>query len=151
LISFGFNNLNRWGLGLARPGAPFDILGLSPAPVMIVVGIVLGQAFLAWTHKRQAARKTPPLALEVIDSPTERAAVYAMFTILDEIDSRMFQNALILEHPNWERLVIDLQAFFSRRARGVFGTPRRHGPRPNRIPRVVRAPWAQASSGGRYR
>ncbi len=82
LISFGFNNLNRWGLGLARPGAPFDILGLSPAPVMIVIGIVLGQAFLAWTHKRQAAHKTPLLALEVIDLPTERAAVYAMFAIV---------------------------------------------------------------------
>jgi predicted MFS family arabinose efflux permease len=32
LISFGFNNLNRWGLGVARPGAPFDVFGLSPAP-----------------------------------------------------------------------------------------------------------------------
>jgi len=82
LISFGFNNLNRWGLGLARPGAPFDILGLSPAPVMIVIGIVLGQAFLTWTHRRQTAQKTPLLALEVIDSPAERAAVYAMFAIV---------------------------------------------------------------------
>ena len=69
LISFGFNNLNRWGLGLARPDAPFDLLGLSPAPIMIVIGIVLGQAFLSWTHRRQAAGKTPLLALEVIDSP----------------------------------------------------------------------------------
>jgi MFS family permease len=43
LISFGFNNLNRWGLGVARPGAPFDLFGLSPAPVMIVIGIVLLQ------------------------------------------------------------------------------------------------------------
>src|SRR6185437_14526309 len=41
LISFGFNNLNRWGLGVARPGAPFDLFGLSPAPAMIVVGIAL--------------------------------------------------------------------------------------------------------------
>ncbi len=82
LISFGFNNLNRWGLGLARPGAPFDIVGLSPAPVMIVVGVVLGQAFLSWTHRRQRANKTPLLALEVIDSPQERAAVYAMFAIV---------------------------------------------------------------------
>jgi predicted MFS family arabinose efflux permease len=31
-ISFGFNSLNSWGLLLARPDAPFDILGLSPAP-----------------------------------------------------------------------------------------------------------------------
>ena len=27
LISFGFNNLNRWGLGLATPNAPFDLAG----------------------------------------------------------------------------------------------------------------------------
>jgi MFS family permease len=82
LISFGFNNLNRWGLGLAAPGAPFNLLGLSPAPIMIVVGIVLGQAFLMWTHRRQEAGKTPLLALAVIDSPQERAAVYAMFAVV---------------------------------------------------------------------
>jgi MFS family permease len=82
LISFGFNNLNRWGLGLAGSNAPFDLLGLSPAPVFIVVGIVLGQAFLMWTHQRQAAGQTPLLALEVIDSPQERAAVYALFCVV---------------------------------------------------------------------
>jgi MFS family permease len=82
LISFGFNNLNRWGLGLAGPNAPFDLLGLSPAPIFIVVGIVLGQAFLMWTHRRQAAGKTPLLALEVIDAPQERAAVYALFCVV---------------------------------------------------------------------
>jgi predicted MFS family arabinose efflux permease len=82
LISFGFNNLNGWGLALATPNAPFDLLGLSPAPVMIVLGIVLGQAFLLWTHRRQAAGKTPLLALEVIDSPQERAAVYALFAVV---------------------------------------------------------------------
>ena len=82
LVSFGFNNLNRWGLGLVRPGAPFDLLGLSPAPPMIVVGIVLGQAFLVWTRRRQAAGKTPLLALDVIESRQERAAVYAMFALV---------------------------------------------------------------------
>ena len=82
LISFGFNNLNRWGLGLARPAAPFDIFGASPAPFMIVIGIVLLQAFFVWTRRRAAAGKTPLLALEVIGSPTERAAVYAMFAIV---------------------------------------------------------------------
>jgi predicted MFS family arabinose efflux permease len=82
LISFGFNNLNGWGLALATPNAPFNLLGLSPAPILIVVGIVLGQAFLMWTHKRQEAGKTPLLALEVIESPEERAAVYAMFSVV---------------------------------------------------------------------
>jgi predicted MFS family arabinose efflux permease len=82
LISFGFNNLNGWGLALATPNAPFSLLGLSPAPIMIVVGVVLGQAFLMWTHKRQQAGRTPLLALEVIESPEERAAVYAMFSVV---------------------------------------------------------------------
>jgi predicted MFS family arabinose efflux permease len=82
LISFGFNNLNRWGLGLATPNAPFSLLGLSPAPIFIVVGIVLGQVFLMWTHRRQPSGKTPLLALEVIDSPQERAAVYALFSVV---------------------------------------------------------------------
>jgi predicted MFS family arabinose efflux permease len=82
LISFGFNNLNRWGAGLAGPNAPFDLLGVSPAPIFIVIRIVLGQAFLMCTHRRQAAGKTPLLALEVIDSPQERAAVYAMFAVV---------------------------------------------------------------------
>jgi MFS family permease len=82
LISFGFNNLNEWGLGLATAKAPFDLLGLSPAPVMIVLGIMLGQAFLTWTRRRKAAGKTPLLALEVIDSPQERAAVHTMISIV---------------------------------------------------------------------
>jgi len=82
LISFGFNNLNGWGLLLATANAPFNLLGLSPAPILIVVGIVLGQAFLMWTHRRQETGRTPLLALEVIDSLEERAAVYAMFSVV---------------------------------------------------------------------
>ena len=82
LISFGFNNLNRWGLGVARPGAPFDLFGLSPAPVMIVIGIVLLQAFIAWTRRQQAAGKTPLLDLRVITSGQEFAAVFAMFAVV---------------------------------------------------------------------
>jgi len=82
LITFGFNNLNRWGLGSARAAAPFDLLGMSPAPVMIVLGIVLGQSFVAWTRRRAKSGKTPLLALEVITSSSERAAVIAMFSVV---------------------------------------------------------------------
>lgn len=82
LVSFGFNNLNGWGLGLAGPNAPFNVLGLSPAPVFIVVGIVLGQGFFWWTARREAAGLTPLLPLQVVASPQERAAVYAMFAVV---------------------------------------------------------------------
>lgn len=76
-ILFGFNNLNSWGLVLAKEAAPISLLGLSPAPFLIVLGIVFGQAFYAWSQRRVANDKTPLLALEVIDSKEERAAVTA--------------------------------------------------------------------------
>lgn len=81
MISFGFNNLNEWGLVLARPAAPFDLIGLSPAPFMIVLGIVLGQAFFVWTQRRIVERHTPLLAMEVLDTPIERSTLYAFLVI----------------------------------------------------------------------
>jgi len=82
MIVFGFNNLNRFGLGLAGAAAPFDILGMSPAPVMIVIGIILLQLFLAWSRRVQARGGTPLLDLSIITSGQERAAIYAMFTVV---------------------------------------------------------------------
>lgn len=81
LISAGFNNLTKWGVLLAKPGAPFDMLDMSPAPVMIVCGIFLIQAFLFWSRKRQAAGGTPLISLEVLGTPQERAALFSLFTI----------------------------------------------------------------------
>jgi MFS family permease len=82
LITFGFNNIRNWGVLLARPAAPFDVAGVSPAPAMIVVGIAVLAAFLAWSHRRAKTRKTPLLALEVIDSPLEWATVIALFMVV---------------------------------------------------------------------
>jgi MFS family permease len=81
-VSFGFNNLNRWGLGFATPNAPFEIAGLSPAPVMIVVGIIVLQLFVRRCRQVAAAGGTPLLDLRVVLSPTERAAVVAMFSVV---------------------------------------------------------------------
>ena len=77
LILFAFNNINRWGPVLATPAAPFNVLGLSPVPIFIVAGIVLGQAFFMWIARREAQGKTPLLAREVLNSPEERNAVIA--------------------------------------------------------------------------
>jgi MFS family permease len=81
-ITFGFNNLRNWGVLLARPAAPFDLAGMSPAPMLIAIGVVLLAGFLAWSHRRAAARQTPLIALEVIDSPMEWATVVALFIIV---------------------------------------------------------------------
>ena len=81
-ITFGFNNIRNWGILLARPAAPFDLLGMSPAPIMILIGVIIGTAFLFWTHRRAAAGRTPLLALEVIDSPMEWVAVLTLFIVV---------------------------------------------------------------------
>lgn len=82
LLTLGFNNLNGWGAVAATDAAPFSILGLSPAPAFIVVGIVLGQIFFVWTRRRMAEGKVPLIDLSVLDSSKERAAVYAMFIVV---------------------------------------------------------------------
>ena len=79
---FGFNNIRNWGLLLARPAAPFNLLGVSPAPVLIVIGVALLATFLAWSHRRAARGRTPLIALEVVDSPLEWMTVAALFIIV---------------------------------------------------------------------
>jgi hypothetical protein len=41
------------------------VLRVSPAPSLILLGIVVGQAFFAWSKRRVAADKQPLLAMEV--------------------------------------------------------------------------------------
>ena len=81
LISVGFNSLHNWGMVLANAMAPFTVLGLSPAPVMVVAGVVGVQLFIAWAQRRQARHLTPLLTLKVIESPREHAAALAMMAI----------------------------------------------------------------------
>jgi MFS family permease len=77
LVLFGFNNLQTWGPLVAEAAAPFSVLRLSPAPILILLGLVLGQAFFAWSNRRVAADKQPLLALEVLASNEEKNAVIA--------------------------------------------------------------------------
>jgi MFS family permease len=81
-LTLGVNNLNSWGLLAARPDAPFDILGLSPAPLLILIGLVLVQLFFLWTRRRTKAGKVPLVSMSVFGSSRERAAVYAMFIVV---------------------------------------------------------------------
>ncbi|WP_239683902.1 MFS transporter [Leucobacter musarum] len=82
MLTLGFNNLNGWGILSARESAPFTVLGMSPAPLLIVLGVVFGQLFFRWTRRRMRAGKTPLVDLSVLDRPEERAAIYAMFIIV---------------------------------------------------------------------
>jgi predicted MFS family arabinose efflux permease len=81
LISMGANNLTHWGVLLAGPRAPFSIVDMSPAPIMIICGVFLGQAFFAWSERRQRLGEPPLLALEVLETPKERFATLCLFVV----------------------------------------------------------------------
>jgi len=99
LISVGVNNVHDWGLLLAKATAPFGVLGLSPALVMVVAGILGIQLFIAWAQRRQARHLTPLLTLRVIESPREHAAALAMMAIF------MLANALTFLVPLYIQMV----------------------------------------------
>ncbi|TFC01681.1 MFS transporter [Cryobacterium adonitolivorans] len=82
LLSFGFSGLNTWGVVLATDAAPFNILGVSPAPVLIILGAIIGQAFFVWLRRRRAAHRAQIFDLEVLKSASEKATTFAMAAML---------------------------------------------------------------------
>ncbi|WP_404431008.1 MFS transporter [Microbacterium lacus] len=82
LLSFGFSGLNAWGVWQATSQAPFDILGISPAPILIILGLVLGQIFFVWIGKRQREHKSRIFDLRVLATSTELAITACMAIML---------------------------------------------------------------------
>ena len=81
-LTLGFNNLDSWGVLAAAPEAPVNVFGMSLAPLLIGLGVVLGQGFFVWTRRRSDNGDVPLISLDVVARPTERAAVYAMFIVV---------------------------------------------------------------------
>jgi MFS family permease len=81
LISLGVDNLRSWGMLLARTDAPVDILGLSPAPLLIIIGIIAAQLLFVWLRKRKKEDKSQLFALEILETSEERAATFCLLII----------------------------------------------------------------------
>ncbi|HEY6801868.1 MAG TPA: MFS transporter [Agromyces sp.] len=82
LLSFGFSGLSTWGVWLASEQAPFDVLGVSPAPILIIAGLIVGQAFFAWLRRRGREGKPRIFDLRVLATGSERAVTACMATML---------------------------------------------------------------------
>ena len=82
LLSFGFSGLTAWGAIVARPTAPFSVLGISPALILVILGIFLVQVFFAWLRKRKEEKKSQLFNLEVLDTAEERATTWCMALML---------------------------------------------------------------------
>ena len=72
LISAAFSFLNAWGFFHASEQAPFDIAGLSPVPFLLIIGVVLVQAFFRSTRRRMDDGKPVLFSLDVLRSSRER-------------------------------------------------------------------------------
>jgi MFS family permease len=81
-LSFGFSGLSSWGVVLATPQAPFEILGLSPAFVLIIAGAVLGQTFFVWIRRRQVSKRSRIFDLRVLATGSEKAVTACMGIML---------------------------------------------------------------------
>ena len=82
LLSFGFSFLSSWGAFRARSGAPFDVLGISPAIILLVISGVLIEAFFNHLKKQKEKGKTQLFDLRVLASSEEKATTAAMATML---------------------------------------------------------------------
>ncbi|GAA3589258.1 MFS transporter [Klugiella xanthotipulae] len=82
LLSFGFSGLNSWGVVLATDSAPFAILGVSPAPVLIVLGLIAGQLFFTWLRRGRDTGAPRIFDLRVLATGSERAVTMCMSAML---------------------------------------------------------------------
>lgn len=81
-LSFGFSGMNSWGVVLATDAAPFNVLGLSPALILIVLGALGGQAFFMWLRRQKASGGPQIFDLDVLKSGAEKATTFAMAAML---------------------------------------------------------------------
>ena len=82
LLSFGFSGLNSWGVWFATDQAPFSILGISPAPLLIILGVIGGQLFFVWISKRQREHRSRIFDLRVLATRSELAVTACMSIML---------------------------------------------------------------------
>jgi predicted MFS family arabinose efflux permease len=101
LVATGFDRLNAWGTLLASPSAPWSVVGLSPAVVMIVGGVLASQLFLAWSMAQQARGRTPLLPREIISKPEQKAAIFALAAIM------ILAGAMTFLVPLYLQMVLD--------------------------------------------
>ena len=66
---------------LATDQAPFNILGISPAPILILLGLIVGQIFFTWIRKRKAP-SAQIFDLDVLRTSSEKATTICMAAML---------------------------------------------------------------------
>lgn len=82
LLSVAANGSSSWGLVVAKPDAPFALLGISPSLVLVLLAVVLGWLFSRHQHHRISHGRTPLVSPEAVGSKASRQALVAIVIAL---------------------------------------------------------------------
>ncbi len=81
LIGWGCSRLIDWSALLAGSSTSSNLLSLSQALTLIVLGAILVRVFVAWSRRHGAAGGSPLIALSVFGSSPERSVLLSIFTV----------------------------------------------------------------------
>lgn len=79
LIGWGFNTLTDWSA--LRGGTKSELLNLSQAAILIVLGALLIGVFFAWSRRQGAAGRHPLIDLGMLGSSSERSVLLSIFSV----------------------------------------------------------------------
>lgn len=74
-VILGFLKVSSWGL-FTPFAAPFTVLGLSPAPFLVVFGLVVLAVMLKWERHREASVGSALIPMSFLSTPQVRNGLY---------------------------------------------------------------------------
>ncbi|MDV2474841.1 MFS transporter [Rhodococcus zopfii] len=81
LLVIGINQAGEWGLLLARDASPLSLAGISPVPLLLVLGALALHAFLSRQRRLSASGRVPLLDPAVLSTTTARACLIGLLAI----------------------------------------------------------------------
>lgn len=78
IVTGAVNQIGPWGLLAARPGAPVNLFGISPALLMLVGGGLVLKLFITRQRHLRSNQSTPLLAPEIVESKVTRSSLVAL-------------------------------------------------------------------------
>ncbi|MCK8670003.1 MFS transporter [Rhodococcus sp. HM1] len=81
LLVIGINQAGEWGLLVARDAAPLSLAGISPVPLLLVLGVLALHAFLSRQRRLSGSGRAPLLDPAVLSTPTARACLIGLLAI----------------------------------------------------------------------
>jgi hypothetical protein len=95
LLTVAANGSSSWGLVLAKPDAPFALLGISPSLILGLLTVVLGWLFSRHQHNRIAHGRTPLVSPEAVESKASRRALVAIVVTLGVCNGYAYPASLV--------------------------------------------------------